>query len=79
MEAAAIIAIILLDYVDFALIIALLLINSTIGECRIEKYFTMSCLVLTNFIFLAFWEEYSSGNAITALQAQLTPTCKVSE
>jgi len=32
MEAAAIIAIILLDYVDFALIIALLLINSTIGE-----------------------------------------------
>ncbi len=37
MEAAAIIAIILLDYVDFALIVALLLINSTIGKYHISK------------------------------------------
>jgi H+-transporting ATPase len=57
MEIAAIIAIILGDYADFALILALLLINSTI----------------------AFWEEHSSANAVAALKASLTPTCKVRE
>ncbi len=54
MEIAAILSIILLDYADFALIIGLLLLNSTIG----------------------FWEEFSSANAIAALKAQLSPTCK---
>jgi H+-transporting ATPase len=54
MEVAALISIILQDYADFGLIIALLLFNSSI----------------------AFWEEHTSANAIAALKAQLTPTCK---
>eukprot|EP01121_Diplochlamys_sp_Union-15-3_P021993 TRINITY_DN9227_c0_g1_i4.p1 TRINITY_DN9227_c0_g1~~TRINITY_DN9227_c0_g1_i4.p1 ORF type:complete len:1054 (+),score=237.95 TRINITY_DN9227_c0_g1_i4:87-3248(+) len=54
MEIAAIISIALVDYVDFLLIIGLLIVNSTI----------------------AFWEEYSSGNAIAALKEQLKPHCK---
>jgi H+-transporting ATPase len=54
MELAAILSIILLDYADFGLILALLLLNSSIG----------------------YWEERSSGNAIAALKAQLSPTCK---
>jgi H+-transporting ATPase len=54
MEIAAIIAISLIDYVDFILIVALLFINASIG----------------------FWEEHSSGNAIAALKAQLSPKTK---
>ena len=54
MEVAALLAIILLDYADFGLILGLLLLNSSIG----------------------YWEEKSSSNAIAALKAQLSPTCK---
>jgi len=54
MEIAAIISIILVDYVDFILIFTLLTINACIG----------------------FYEEYSSGAAVKALQNTLAPTCR---
>ena len=54
MEIAAIIAIALVDYVDFILIVVLLTLNATIG----------------------FYEEYTGGAAVNALQKTLEPNCR---
>lgn len=54
MEIAAIIAIALVDYVDFILIVVLLTLNASIG----------------------FYEEYSGGAAVSALQKTLEPSCR---
>jgi hypothetical protein len=51
MEIAAIISIILLDYVDFALIVALLLINSTIGMCQTNKWCYYAVHLLNKIFF----------------------------
>lgn len=51
MELAAIIAIVLLDYVDFALIVALLLINSTIGMCHTNKWCYYAVHLLKQYFF----------------------------
>lgn len=54
MEIAALISIILIDYVDFILIVTLLTLNATIG----------------------FYEEYTGGAAVKALQKTLEPNCR---
>jgi H+-transporting ATPase len=56
MEIACILSIVLLDYLDFGLIIFLLFANATLG----------------------YWEEKQAGDAISALEASLSPTCIVS-
>lgn len=53
MEIAAIVAICLLDYIDFLLILLLLTLNAVIG----------------------FYEEFTGGAAVKALQKTLEPTC----
>lgn len=59
MEAAAILAIVLLDYADFALIVGLLLINSTISyveESSADKAIKVSWLDYEELPELTVWD-----------------------
>lgn len=55
MELACILSIVLLDYLDFGLILFLLFANATLG----------------------YYEEKQAGDAISALEASLSPICIV--
>jgi H+-transporting ATPase len=83
MEFAAVLSFALVDYVDGILITGLLLLNACIGTSPLIIILRLSLrhllrhlLMMMVVVVAGFYEDYSSGNAVAALQAQLAPTCK---